>query len=117
MKNENLSGTRLKSDISMLDIVGNIIVWVLLSVVTFGLAMFVFLYFYNKMVINHTFVVDKEDNKIGKLSCDIGVGQAIGHGFIWFVITIVTFGFGIFFYMYKANAYVMSQTKVEMYDK
>ncbi len=45
MKNENLSGTRLKSDISMLDIVGNIIVWVLLSVVTFGLAMFVFCIF------------------------------------------------------------------------
>ena len=120
MVNENvagalMNGAKLKSDISIIDIIGNVIIWILLSIVTLGLAMFVYIYFYNKLVINKTFIVDKDDNKIGQLSCDIGVGQAIGHGVIWFLITIVTLGLGMFFYMYKANAYVMSQTKIEMY--
>jgi hypothetical protein len=120
MPNENvlatlMNGAKLKSDISLIDIIGNVIIWVLLTIVTLGLAMFLYIYFYNKLVINHTFILDKNDNKIGKLSCDIGVGQAIGHGLLWFVITIITFGIGMFFYMYKANAYIMSQTKVEMY--
>ena len=110
-----MSGAKLKSDISIINIIGNVIIWILLTIVTLGLAMFVYIYFYNKLVINHTFILDKDDKKIGKLSCEIGVGQAIGHGLMWFLITVVTFGLGMFLYMYKANAYVMSQTKVEMY--
>ncbi len=109
-------GCKLQSNVSVVDIIGNVIIWIFLSIITLGFAMFVYFYYYNRFVINNTFIIDRDGKKIGKLKCDLNLGQAIGHGIIWILITIITFGLGLFFYFYKITSFILNKTEIEMFD-
>ncbi len=109
-------GCRLQSNVSIIDIVGNVIIWILLSIVTFGLAMCIYFYYYNRFIINNTFIVDRDGKKIGRLKCDLNLGQAIGHAVIWVLLIIFTLGIALFFYFYKIMVFILSKTKIEMLD-
>ncbi len=134
-------GTKLQSDVSIVDIIGNFIIWIILTIVTLGLAMFVYFYYYNRFVINNTFVVDRDGKEIGKLKCELSVGQAIGHCILWMLLIIVTLGFlsvgqaighsiiwmlltivalglgfGLFLYFYKIIAFILNKTEIEIFD-
>ena len=109
-------GAKLKSHVSVLDIIVNAIIWVLLSIVTFGIAFFFYIYYYNRHVLNKTDIVDGSGRKIGTLKCNLTFGDILGHSIIWILLTIVTLGLGLFFYFYKVLAFIISHTEIEMFE-
>ena len=109
-------GAKLKSHISVLDIIVNAIIWLVLSVVTLGIAFFFYIYYYNKHAINKTDIVDGSGKKIGTLKCNPTFGDTLGHSIIWIILTIITLGFGLFFYFYKVLAFIISHTEIEMFE-
>ncbi len=58
---------RLRSDFSTADAIGHVIIWVLLTIITLGLALIVFPYYFNRAVLNRTKVIDGAGNEIGYL--------------------------------------------------
>ncbi len=109
--------TKLKNNLPAIEIFGNIIIWIFISIFTFGLALFVVPYYIHKLVINATDIVDVHNgNKIGKLHCDLSLSSAIGHGLLWLLIIIITLGIGSFFYLYKEEAFVISHTKIVIFE-
>lgn len=107
-------GAKLKSHVSVVDIVINSVIWLLLCLITFGLAFFFYIYYFNKFVINKTDVMDSNGNKVGSLKCNLDFGDILGHAIIWIVLAIITLGLGLFFYFYKALAFILSKTEIEM---
>lgn len=77
--------------------------------------MFVFMYYVAKKPINETYVVDASGTKIGRLRCHFGLDSAIGHAFLWFLLTIVTLGVAGLIYIFRVQRVVLSATEIEWY--
>ncbi len=103
---------KTKADIGILDVLGHIIIWVILSMITFGIALLFFPYSFAKFVINRTSLVD-ENGVERKMSCDIDLFGNIGHVLIWFVISILTLGIGYIFYFYRVWNYALNNTTIK----
>lgn len=103
---------RLKADIAILDITGHLIIWLILCIVTFGIALFFFPYSFSKFVINRTSIID-EYGVERKMDCNIDLFSDLGHVIIWFLISIVTFGIGYIFYFYRVWNYALNNTTVK----
>jgi len=103
---------KLKSDLTVGDIIGHGIIWILLSIVTLGLALFVFPYYMQRFIISRTSVLDDSGRRVGRLECTIDLASIIGNIVIWAIISIVTLGIGYLIFLYKINAHCMNHTKV-----
>ncbi|WP_313198493.1 DUF6693 family protein [Rhizobium sp.] len=106
---------RLRCEFSIGQSIGHVIVWVVLTIVTLGLALLVFPYYLNRAVLNRTEVLDQQGRPIGKLRCNFDLISSIGHVIIWGILILVTFGIAGFFYLYRVVRVVLSDTVIEYY--
>ncbi|WP_430222969.1 DUF6693 family protein [Paenalcaligenes sp. Me52] len=110
--NPQFSTLQLKSELTITEIIGHGIIWILLSIVTFGLALFVFPYYMQKFIISQTYAYDQQGNRVGRLVCTIDLASIIGNIVLWAIISVLTLGLGYLIFMYKINAHCMSHTKL-----
>lgn len=103
---------QLKSELGAFEVLGHVIIWVLLSIVTFGLALFVYPYYMQRYIIGKTFAYDSDGRKVGRLVCTIDLASMIGNIILWILISIVTFGIGYLVFLYKITAHCMTHTKM-----
>ena len=106
---------RLRCNFGTGEAIGSAILWIILTIVTIGLALFVFPYFLNRAVLNQTEVLDGYGNAIGRLNCRFGVGSSIGHLVIWAILTILTLGLAGILYAYRIVRVVLNETYIEYY--
>ncbi len=102
----------LKSDLGVTDIIGHGILWIILTFITLGLAVFVFPYYMQRFIISKTYVLDGHGRRVGRLECTIDFASILGNTILWALISIVTLGLGYFIFVYKINAHCMNHTKV-----
>ena len=102
---------QLKSELKIAEIVGHAIIWLLLSVVTFGIAAFFYPYYMARYIIGKTYILDAQGLRIGRLKCTIDLSNIVGNVLIWGLLTIVTFGIAYFVFLYKILAHCMNHTK------
>lgn len=98
-----------------METIGQVIFWLLLSIVTLGLALLVFPYYFNKVVLNRTEVLDSSGRAIGRLDCQFNIGSSIGHVIVWILLIIVTFGIAAFFYAYRILRVLLNDTRIAYY--
>ncbi|WP_429354163.1 DUF6693 family protein [Paraburkholderia sp. 32] len=103
---------QLKSELTVGDIIGHAIIWIVLTVVSFGFALFVFPYYMARFIISRTIVVDRQGARIGRLNCTIDLASIIGNIVIWAIISILTLGLGYLIFMYKIYAHCMNHTDI-----
>lgn len=84
-------GSKFKCDFTVGEAIGQLVIWVLLSIITLGLALFVLPYYFLKAPINRTYVLDNQGAKIGKLSVEIVFVDILGHALVWLLLTLITF--------------------------
>ena len=104
---------RFEANISIGSIVGHVIVWALLSLVTFGVALFFYPYAFGRVLLNNAYVRDASGKRVGRLKCDVSFTGELGHIVLWTVISVITLGVGAFFYMFKAFGVVLNNTTIE----
>jgi hypothetical protein len=91
-------GSKFKCDFTVGEAIGQLVIWVLLSIITLGLALFVLPYYFLKAPINRTYVLDNQGAKIGKLSVEIVFVDILGHALVWLLLTLITFGLAYLIY-------------------
>ncbi len=102
---------KLKADIGIIDIIGHLVIWMILSIITLGIALFFLPYSFSKFIINRTAIVD-ESGAERKMVCNIDLFSNLGHVILWLLISIVTFGIGYIFYVYRVWNYALNNTTV-----
>lgn len=100
---------RLQANIGVMDIVGHLVVWVVLSILTLGIALFFFPYSFSKFVINRAEISTGEGVK--RFRCNIDLFGNIGHIVLWIIISILTLGLGYIFYFYRVWNYALNNTE------
>lgn len=111
----NSRAMRFKCEFGAIETIGQVLIWILLTVVTLGLALLVYPYYFNKAVLNRTEVLDPNGRAIGKLDCQFNLGSSIGHVIIWIILIIVTFGIAAFFYAYRILRVLLNDTRIVYY--
>ena len=93
------------------DILVHLIVWVILSVITLGIALFFYPYSFAKLIINKSSLV-ADDGSRRSMVCETDLFSNIGHVILWIIISIVTLGLGYIFYFYKVWNYSLNNTRI-----
>lgn len=108
-----LPGSRLSCAFSVSEGIGHVIVWVLLTVVTLGLALFVAPYYFLKAPINKTTVVDASARVVGRLHVDVNLSEIVGHAVVWVLLTIVTLGLALILYQFSVIKRLLNAVVIE----
>ena len=103
---------RIKADVGTVDILGHLIVWIILILITLGIAAFFFPYSFSKFIITRSQLLD-ENGSPRQLVCHIDIFGNIGHVILWIIISILTLGIGYAFYLYKIWNYCLNNTTIE----
>ncbi|MBA3910015.1 MAG: hypothetical protein C0524_09015 [Rhodobacter sp.] len=93
-------GHRLSCDFSVSDGIGTVVLWVLLTIVTLGLALFVAPYYILQAPINRTSLIDPAGQVVGRLHVDVHLSEIVGHALVWVLLTIVTLGLALILYQF-----------------
>lgn len=101
---------RLEAQISFGAIIGHVLIWAVLVVVTCGLAAFFYPYAFGRVLLNNAYVLDGSGRRVAQLRCDADVGDEVLNILLWMVISFLTFGLGAFFYLFKAFSVVLNNT-------
>lgn len=94
------AGHRLKCDFSVSEGIGTVIIWVIISILTLGLGLFVAPYYIFKAPINRTSLIAPDGSVVGKLHVEVGLSEIIGHAVIWILLTIITLGLAMIVYQF-----------------
>ena len=105
-------GYTLKSNLELSDIVGHAVIWILLTIVTFGLGLLVYPYYMARFIISKTRVEDENGLTVGRLSCTIDLASIVGNIVIWGILSILTLGLAYFVFLYKILAHCMNHTQI-----
>ena len=84
------ANTRFQCDFGVAEAIGSFIIWLLLIIVTLGLAAFVAPYYILSSIINKTSIVDANGQRLSQLKVNFSLAEIIGHAVIWLLLTIVT---------------------------
>lgn len=109
------AGCSLKCEFSLGESLGTVILWVLLTLVTFGIYLFIAPYSFFRIILNKTYIIDRNGAKAGRLRCEYSTSSAVGHIIIWLLLTIITFGIGLIFYQFRVAKVCLEATSVELY--
>lgn len=93
-----MSGHGLKCEFSLSEAIGQLVIWIVISILTLGLALFVLPYYFLKSPINKTFVVDANGKKLSKLHVEVNLAEMLGHAVIWLFLSIITLGLAYLVY-------------------
>jgi uncharacterized membrane protein YagU involved in acid resistance len=107
-----LPGTSLRCEFSLMEAVGYMIIWAILSVLTLGIGAFFAVYYFYKSIINKTYLVSRDGQKVARLECELNLAEMIGHIILWVVITIVTLGLGLLFYIFRTLRLCFNKTRL-----
>ncbi|CUH42242.1 DUF6693 family protein [Ruegeria atlantica] len=106
------SAYKFRCEFSVGDAIGTAIIFLLVLILTLGLAAFVLPYYLPKAVINRTTVLADDGSEIGTLKCDLKLGTMIGNALIWVLLTVITLGFAYIVYVFRVQRIVLSETKI-----
>ncbi|MDC0738358.1 hypothetical protein N6L24_08700 [Cognatishimia sp. SS12] len=104
-------GKKFKCEFSVGEAIGQLVIWIILSVITLGLALFVLPYYFVKAPINRTYMVDQDGAKIAKLHAEVAFVDILGHALVWLLLTIVTFGLAYLIYWPAVIKRVLNSVK------
>jgi len=103
---------KIQADVATIDILGHLILWLIITFITFGIGAFFFPYSFSKFILNRSELIDEQGNT-RKMTCNTDMFGNIGHVILWMIISIITFGLGYAFYFYKVWNYSLNNTTVQ----
>lgn len=101
----------IKADISIGSILGHTLLWIVLTIVTLGIALFFYPYAFAQLIVNRCTITDSQ-GRSSRLHCDLSLGGQIWHVLVWAVLSFFTLGIAFFFYLFKVWNVVLNHTKV-----
>ena len=106
------ANARFQCEFGIAEAIGSFIIWILLTIVTLGLASFVAPYYVLSSIINKTWIVDENGKRHSQLNVNFTLAEIIGHAVIWVLLAIVTLGLAIIVYYYMVAKKVLNRTEI-----
>lgn len=108
-----LQTAKFRCEFSVAEAIGQFIIWVLLAIVTLGLALFVMPYYLLKSPLNRTSLLDVHGKVVGRVKVEVGFADILGHALVWLLLTIVTFGLAYLIYWPAVIKRLLNAVQIE----
>ena len=99
---------QFQSTVSVLDILGHGLLWIVIIIITIGIGLFFYPYSFAKFVLNRSSVTI--DGGVRQVRCELDLASQIGHILLWILLTLVTLGLAYPFYLYKVWALAVNRS-------
>lgn len=109
-------GMKIQSEFPASEAIKDAIITAILTPLTFGLVLFIFPYFFQRDVLDRSFVVDAEGRKVGSLDCTLTIDQMIRHAIPWAIFSFVTFGVGFFIFQFRCAVFCYNHTEINWFE-
>ena len=107
-----IRGGQIRSELTMLEAIGHIVLWLVISLITLGIGLFFWPYSAAKLIINRTVLYDAQGNRIGKLQCRLSASQQIGHILLWILLSLITLGLAFPLYTFGIARAALNNTEI-----
>ncbi len=101
----------LRTNLTILDVLAHMAIWLLLSIVTLGIALFFWPYAAAR------FILDSIEIHVGRdvqvCQCQISIWEQLSHIALWFLITLLTAGIAYPFYAYSVAKIAINRTTIQ----
>ncbi|MAP96390.1 MAG: hypothetical protein CMK07_15705 [Ponticaulis sp.] len=111
------SGLKIESEFPAMEAIKDAIITAILTPITFGLVLFIFPYFFQRDVLDRSFVVDAEGRKVGSLDCTVTLDQMIRHAIPWAIVSFCTFGVGFFVFQFRCAVFCYNHTEINWFEE
>ena len=102
----------LRSELTIAQVVGHVVIWVLVAAATFGIGALFWPYAAIKMIIDSMVIRDEYANSTARLCCRFKSGQQLGHVIFWLVLIFLTGGIGALFYPFSVAYIAINRTEM-----
>lgn len=106
------SNGRLRSDIKAFEIIGHLAIWLVIVILTVGIGAVFFPYATAKVIIGSITVVDEFGRATGRLRCNLGFLEVVGHGFLSALAIVCTGGIAAPLYLFALAHFVLNRTEL-----
>ena len=106
------ANARFQCEFGVAEAIGSFIIWILLTIVTLGLASFIAPYYVFSSIINKTWIVDENGQRLSQLNVNFTLAEIVGHAVIWVLLAFVTLGLAIIVYYYMVTKKVLNRTEI-----
>ena len=103
---------RLRSELTVGQVLGHVLVWLLVSAVTLGLGALFWPYAATKMIIDSMVIRDEQAHATARLYCSFRPGQQLGHIIFWLVLIFLTGGIAVLFYPFSVAYIAINRTEL-----
>ena len=86
--------SQIYTKLTMLEVLGHLVIWAIISVLTLGIGTLFWPYAAAKLVLNSIVINNRS------IRCDLAVGGQIGHMILWAILIAVTLGLAFPFYVF-----------------
>lgn len=111
------SGLKIESEFPWHEGLKDAIITAILTPLTFGLVLFIFPYFFQRDVLDRSFVVDAEGRKVGSLDCTLTLPQMVRHAIPWAILSFLTFGLGFLIFQFRCAVFCYNHTEINWFEE
>jgi len=110
----DLRQLKIKVELTVIEIILHAILWLIIGIITLGVGLMIYPYSVFKLVFNKAYLVDSVSSEnIGKLKCELDIYSQIGHAVLWYIIGIITIGWGFLIYFYHVIKLALDRITIE----
>ena len=103
---------RLRLDLDAFTMIGHVILWFLLALVTAGFGLLIIPYAAAKLILNSIIITDEFGRASARLRCNIGLSDQIGHIVIWLLLMLLTGGLAGLCYLFGVAHFAINRTEL-----
>ena len=103
---------RCRTQLSIFQVIGHVIIWLIISMVTLGIGLLFWPYAAAKLILESVVLVDESGSANASLRCNIGFGEQIGHAVLWLILIALTGGLAGLCYLFGVAHFVLNRTEL-----
>ena len=103
---------RLRLDLDAFTMIGHVVLWVALAIVTAGFGLLIVPYAAAKLILNSIIIIDDLGQASARLRCEISWTTQIGHGVVWALFVLLTGGIAAPFYIFALAQLALKRTEL-----
>ena len=91
---------RMRSEMTIAQVVGHVVIWLIVTMITFGIGAFFWPYATAKLIIESIVITDEFGGNTARPRCAVKFGEQVGHALLWLILIVVTGGIAAPFYLF-----------------
>ena len=101
-----------RCEYSMFSMALYLLFWIILVIITFGLALMVMPYYWEKKLMDNTYGYDRHGQQVGRMYSDFELKDMIVHLIIWFLLVVCTAGLAYVFYYFAVRRIIINHSQL-----